>query len=150
MCPPLGHSSVRIGPALLMRRHEAVRRWSRQRAVGRRLRMGPWEYREVGNIKESLSRVAACTQQLQAAARRSARRRCVCETMARVRQGRPCLSFLAVHPQPYATFATLRIASAQATSVPCHCESHFRARPRLGNPLARLLFTIRVVISQST
>lgn len=94
------------------------RRWSRQRAVGRRLRMGSCEYREAGNIKESsLSRVAACTQQ--AAARRSARRRCVCETMAHVRQGRPCLSFLAVHPQPYATFATLRIASAQATSVPC-------------------------------
>lgn len=97
MCPPLGHSSARIGPALLMRRAQRpscgeVRPTGGSRGQ-RRLQMGrenmaSWEYQSVGGVE----RVAACTT--------GCKTKCQTTLCARrwraFRQGRPCLSFLAV------------------------------------------------------
>ena len=123
MGPPLGHSSARIGPALLMRRAQRpscgeVRPTGGSRGQ-RRLQMGrenmaSWEYQSVGGVE----RVAACTT--------GCKTKCQTTLCARrwraFRQGRPCLSFLAVSLSPTQPFDRRRTQTLPS----CPVAANFR------------------------
>lgn len=144
MCPPLGHSSARIGPALLMRRAQGRSGGGLAEGGQTAGEKGSWGYREV-EISESRRRESLHAHN---------RLRdgvpvpddVVCVRDDGARSLRPALlKLLGCAPSALCNLRTLRITSVQTTSVCLSLPISFPNR-RLGNPLARLLFTTFVVI----
>jgi hypothetical protein len=119
MCPPLGHSGARIGPALLMRRAQGPS-CGEVRSTGG----GGWEcvlgISRGGNIGVSgcRGRGAACST--------GCKTKCQTTLCARrwraFRQGRPCLSFLAVSLSPTQPFDRRRTQTLPS----CPVAANFR------------------------
>lgn len=87
------------------------------RSVRRGLRMALWdierrEYQRVG-VESRGMHTTGCETKCQTTL-------CACETMARVQTGQPCLSFLAVLPQPYATFVPFVQHRPKQLPSACH------------------------------